>query len=79
MEKGIPWTAHEWLADVIFYLIFNAIGEFEVYLFSMGSAFLMIFLLWQQSKQYIRDNVLISGIFFSLLAVAVDGNKVLHI
>lgn len=68
-EKGIPWTAHEWLADVIFYLIFNATGEFGIFSLSIICASLIIYLLWQQNKQYIRDNLLISGVFFSLFAV----------
>lgn len=67
--KEIEWTAHEWLADVILYTIFNCFGKMGIYIFSIVSAGLMTLLLWRQSKKYIRENLLIGGIFFSLFAV----------
>lgn len=41
IANNIPWTAHEWLSEVIYYLIFNAFGEMGMYIFSIGLAFMM--------------------------------------
>lgn len=69
MEKGIPWTAHEWLADVIFYKIFNSFGEVGIFSFSLGSAFLMIWLLWKEAGENAKKNVVISSLYFIAFAI----------
>jgi len=69
MEKGISWTAHEWLADVIFYLIYCFLGSKGIFAFSLLLAFAMIFLLWKQVKPNASKNILVSGLFFALFAV----------
>lgn len=33
MEKGIEWTAHEWLSELIFYCIHNILGDAGIYFF----------------------------------------------
>ena len=65
----IPWVAHEWLSDVVFYLLYDCVGSVGVFLFSVASAFAMLMLLWKQSRQYIEKNLLIGGLYFALLAV----------
>lgn len=65
----LEWTAHEWLSDVIFYIIYNVFGDVGMLLFSVGSAVLLYCLLWKEGKKYIKTNILISGLFFSLFAV----------
>lgn len=70
MQEHIPWTAHEWLSEIIFYLIYHYMGGGGVYIFSLGLSGIFIFLLWHNAKQYSKNNLLISGLFFTLLAVA---------
>lgn len=61
---GLDWAAHEWLSDVIFHLILSVSDEFGIYLFSIGSALLMMFLLWNEVKQYAAKNLLLSSVYF---------------
>ena len=65
----IPWTAHEWLSDVIYYQIYNTFGELGIYIVSVTLALLMEWLLYRKSKEFFEKNVLISGLFFILYAV----------
>ena len=69
MEKNIQWTAHEWLADVIFYFIFSLTGEMGMFIFSVVSAMSLIVLSYFQCKEFAKNNYLVSGLFFSLFAV----------
>ena len=68
-EREIPWTAHEWLSDVIFYWILSLAGETGVFLFSFAAAIGMMACLWVQGKKYSQNNVMISGLYYCLLAV----------
>jgi len=69
MAKGIGWTAHEWLADVIFYIIHSAFGNIGIYVFSVCGAIILYILLWYNAKRYIEKNILIAGLFFVLFAI----------
>ena len=69
MEKGISWTAHEWLADVIFYGIYSAVGMLGIFLFSIVAAISMLFLMFNQARKHIERNFLVSGLFLVLFAV----------
>lgn len=69
IQEGIPWTAHEWLADVIYYLIYQYLGSAGIFCFALLAAGVFIFLLWSQAKDYCKNNPLISGLFFTLLSV----------
>lgn len=69
MELAIPWTAHEWLSDLILYGVHSTLGDIGIYLLSILLALLMIVLLMAQAKEYIKKNLLIAGFFFSLFTV----------
>ena len=69
----IPWTAHEWLSDVIYYVIYSATGEIGIFTLSIFAAISMIYLLWRAAKQYISRNVALSILFF--LGAAISANN----
>ena len=69
MEKEISWTAHEWLADVIFYYLYSIGGSIGIFLFCLVSAITMSVLMFREAKKNIEKNFLISGLFFVLFAV----------
>ncbi len=69
VANQIPWTAHEWLADVILYILHLFFGEKGIYFLSLSSALAMAALLWNASKKYIEKNILIGGLYFVLFAV----------
>ena len=69
VSNEIPWTAHEWLADVILYLVYTGLGELGVYMLSLSAALLMVGLLWYEARRYVEKNILIGGLFFVLLSV----------
>ena len=50
MKEHIPWTAHEWLSEIIFYLMHQYLGSAGVFFFSMITAVLFIILL--RTKKY---------------------------
>ncbi len=66
---GLEWTAHEWLSDVIFYAVHSAFGTIGVFFLSVGGAILLYLLLWKEGSKYIKTNILLSGLLFSLFAV----------
>lgn len=65
----IPWTAHEWLADVILYLVHSSFGVGGVFVLSLTAALCMTLMLWRDAKKYVEQNILIGGLYFVLLAV----------
>ena len=68
-EYGIQWTAHEWLADVVFYCVYAALGEAGIYLLSVLMAGGLLAWMMVEFRQYFSRNLLICGLYFSLLAV----------
>ncbi len=48
-EKGISWTAHEWLSEVIFYEIYVHAGEDGIFVMCMVLALLLEILLWEEA------------------------------
>lgn len=69
MENELPWTAHEWLADVIYYLIYHFTGELGVFLFAISAALTMLIFMLSHAKIYLKDNILIGSLFFIFLSV----------
>lgn len=65
--------AHEWLADLIFYLIFSICGEIGIFVLSLFGAFAIVYLLWREVRQYFERNVIITGIYFILLGTVTYG------
>ncbi len=72
MGKELPWTAHEWLSDVIFYEILQVAGQGGVYYFSLFSAALMGFLILYEVRSYVERNLPIAIAFFVTLAVVLS-------
>lgn len=64
MAQGLDWTAHEWLSDVVYYLLLQYTGQIGVFAFSLGAALLMLVLLWREVKPYAVKNLLLSCAFF---------------
>lgn len=64
IKKGLEWTAHEWLAEVIFYIIYHLFGSLGLFIFSVSAAILLYLLLWNSAKKYSDTNVLFLGLFF---------------
>ena len=69
ISEGINWTPHEWLSDVIFFIIFENSGQAGIFILSICSALIMIFLLIWEVRKEIKKNWLVSGLFFSLFVV----------
>lgn len=72
IAHNFEWIAHEWLSEVVFYLIYNKYGEAGIFLFSFGGAVLLIMLIWKQTIKYAEKNFLISSIIYILLSVVVS-------
>lgn len=72
IEKQLPWTAHEWLSDVIYYHILLNTGEAGVFFFCLGSALLMAFLIMKQVKEQLKENVVIGSVYFLFLSVVLS-------
>ena len=67
----IPWTAHEWLSEVILYLLYHYGGEFGIFLFFFVLASIAYILLYGQIRAFFNHNFVFSIIylfFFSIVA-----------
>lgn len=69
MEQGFSWTAHEWLSEVVFYLIFNKFGETGVWLLALGMSCLLYGFMWNHTKKTMQKNMLLSAVFYVFYAV----------
>ncbi len=66
---NLDWTAHEWLADVFFYVLYRAFGTIGIFIFSFIGAGSIYCLLWREVREYTSSNLLFTGVFFTLFAV----------
>lgn len=71
IEKAIPWSAHEWLSEVLFYGIYSRMGEYGIYFFSLTAAMVFLIGLLLAGKTYIEKNLLIGGIYFAIIPVVI--------
>ena len=69
-EMEIPWVAHEWMSEVILYLLYQFLGAMGVFWISLGAAGLMLFLLWKQARPYLLGNIAISLAYFCFFSIA---------
>ncbi len=68
-EKEISWTAHEWLADVVFYGLHSLGGNVCVFVFCVVCALAMLLMTYVQVREYVERSSLFGGLFLSLFAV----------
>ena len=71
MMDNIEWTPHEWLSDVIFYLILKAGGELGVFMFSLGSGILMCGLMAWKMRKRLEESMGLTCLFLALFTVQV--------
>ncbi len=69
VEQALPWTAHEWLADVILYAIYAAFGSVGIYVMSFAAAVAMCALLLSVISDRLDRNYFVGGLYLSLFAV----------
>ena len=50
-QNQLPWTAHEWLSDVIYFVIYAVFDELGVFLFSVAAAMGMALLMLHHVKR----------------------------
>ena len=48
---GQPWVVQEWLADVLFYLLFTGLGTWSLVAYKTGLATLALYLVFQRSRR----------------------------
>lgn len=63
------WLAHEWLAEVILWLLYSAFGEAGIFLFSLLAAILMTVLLAFQVREQLTENCLVTGFYICMFCV----------
>ena len=68
-EFDLYWTSHEWLGEVILYLIDHFTGDIGVWALCMISGIITIFLIARHNKNYIAKNIIFSSVFFVTLPV----------
>ncbi len=69
IENNIPWCAHEWLSELIFYALFSAGKETAILLFSLAANLTFMGIVFVRMRKYIKQNVLISGIFLFMMSI----------
>lgn len=69
MGHDFNWMAHEWLAEVIFWLLYHGGGGGGIFLFSLGTAMLMMFLLIWRIRPYFLNNCIVTVFYICLFCV----------
>lgn len=64
-ERGIVWVSHEWLSQVIFYLIHHLTGDIGIVIFSLISAVSMTMLIVLNNQQAIKSNIILATIYIA--------------
>lgn len=72
MERDLYWTTHEWLGEVILYVIYSLTSDKGIYLLCFISAVLLMFLIFRLNKDEMKRNVLMSGMFIITLPVIIN-------
>lgn len=72
-ETKIPWTAHEWMSEVVLYFLYKYFGRAGLFWISLGAAILLLVLLWQQVKPYLQRNMAISLAYFCFFSIVAVG------
>lgn len=68
--KGVPFTAHEWLADVFLYLISDIFGSLGMFVFSVAFAVALIgVMLWYNRRRIPTNNIVGGSVLFILFSV----------
>lgn len=70
-ENSIVWSSHEWLSQVFLYLVHNLGGDAGIFLFSLLSAIAMAMLIMVRNKEAIRNNILLSTLFFAPMVMQI--------
>ena len=61
-EKGLYWTSHEWLGEIMLYYI-SKLGNRGIYFLCLCNGIILIsFLIWM-NKDYLKKNILFTGIY----------------
>lgn len=63
------WVAHEWLAEVVYWLLYSWGGEGGIFLFSLCAALLMVFLLAWRIRPYMLENCVVATFYICLFCV----------
>lgn len=65
----IPWTAHEWLSEIILYLLYHYGGQVGVFLIFFMLACLSYYLVYAQVRIHAKNNYAFSGLFLFFYSV----------
>ena len=65
----IPWTAHEWLSEIILYLLYHYGGQVGVFLIFFMLACLSYYLVYSQVRIHAKNNYAFSGLFLFFYSV----------
>jgi len=68
-ENKLEWLSHEWLAQIIFYLIYHTTGEIGIYLFSLTSAIILALMIIRRNKIFLEHGIFLPVVFFLPMAV----------
>ena len=65
--RSLAWTPHEWLSELIFYLLHQAFGEYGIFIFVIFISLLFNFGMLALRREEIEKNNLFWGVFFVYL------------
>ncbi|MGN0517974.1 MAG: hypothetical protein ACI4II_04540 [Acutalibacteraceae bacterium] len=71
--NGMPFTAHEWLSDIIFYVITHLFGSLGMFIFSLLIALGIFSAIYWHNRNRILDNSIIFGIIYMIILSALLG------
>lgn len=71
MSQNLEWTAHEWLSEVTYYVVYALGNQIGIYLFCFIAGALLMYLLYTACKEYILENITYAALFFIFFACLV--------
>ena len=70
-SQSLNWFAHEWLSEVVFYLIYHAFGTFGMYEVCLYAGMLIIGATVVYNRNYIYNNYLLSSIYMLYFVIVI--------
>lgn len=65
--NGVPFTAHEWLSEVVFYEITHIFGTYGMFIFAVLFAIGFVGVIWWYNRRRIPENNIVGGTVFFIL------------
>ncbi|MDD3225578.1 MAG: hypothetical protein PHX70_12930 [Clostridium sp.] len=72
IHNGLQYIQHEWLSDIIFYLVYSISGFTSLWIFKIIMAFIIFYVLYITNKLFTNDNKFVSYVIAGLAVIFIS-------